>query len=52
MVVIMEVIKVVDTKETLGVDMGVVTVEVMMEGEEDPPLVSIVDKLVMYQVFI
>jgi hypothetical protein len=27
-------------------------VEVMMEGEEDPPLVSIVDKLVMYQVFI
>jgi hypothetical protein len=52
MVVIMAVLKEVDTKETHAVNMGAVTVEVMMEGEEDPPLVSIVDKLVMYQVFV
>jgi hypothetical protein len=34
------------------VDMGMVVAEDMVEGEANPPLVSIVDKLVMYQGFV
>jgi hypothetical protein len=51
-VVIMVVLREVDTKEVPEVDMGVVTDEDMEEGEVDPPLVSIVERLVMYQGFV
>jgi hypothetical protein len=51
-VVIMVVLREVDTKEVLEVDMGMVVDEDMEEGEVDPPLVSIVEKLVMYQGFV
>jgi hypothetical protein len=40
-----------DTKEVPEEDMDVVMDEDMEEGEEDPPLVSIVERLVMYQGF-
>jgi hypothetical protein len=50
-VVIMVVLREEDTKEVPEEDMGVVMDEDMEEGEEDPPLVSIVERLVMYQGF-
>jgi hypothetical protein len=51
-VVIMVVLREADTKEVPEVDMCVVADEDMEEGEEDPPLVSIVERLVMYQGFV
>jgi hypothetical protein len=41
-----------DTKVVLEVDMDMVRMEDTAEGEVDPPLVSIVEKLVMYQGFV
>jgi hypothetical protein len=49
-VVIMVVLREVNTKEFPGVDMDVVMDEDMEEGEEKPPRVSFVERLVMYQV--
>jgi hypothetical protein len=50
-VVIVVVLREVDTKEVLEEDMGVVTTE-DMEGGADPPHVLIMEKLVMYQGFV
>jgi hypothetical protein len=40
-----------DTKVVLEVDMGMVMDKDMKKGEVDPPLVSIVEKLVMYVLY-
>jgi hypothetical protein len=42
----------VDTKVVSEVDMGMVVVKDMVEGEVDPPIVSIVEKSFMYQCFL
>jgi hypothetical protein len=51
-VVIMEVLKEEDTKEVPKEDMGVVAAKDMGQGEVDLSLVSIVEKLAMYQGFV
>jgi hypothetical protein len=51
-VMIVEVLRDVDTKEVLEVDMGAVSTEDMEKWEENPQLVLIVEKSVMYQGFI
>jgi hypothetical protein len=48
-VVIVAVLKEANTKEVLEVVMGLVATEDMVEGEVNPPLVLIVDKLVIFQ---
>jgi hypothetical protein len=50
-VVIMVVLREVNTKDLPKEDMYAVSYEDMEEGETYPPLVSIVEILVMYQVF-
>jgi hypothetical protein len=51
-VVIVVVLKDEDTKDVPKVDMGMVTIEDMAEGEVNPPLSSTVDKLAMCQGFL
>jgi hypothetical protein len=51
-VVSVVVMRVTDTKGVQEVDIGMVMIEDMAEGEVDPTLVSIVDKLVMYNGFV
>jgi hypothetical protein len=51
-VVIMAVLKEVDTKAVLVVDMGAVATEDIVEGEVDPPSISIMEKLIMYHGFV
>jgi hypothetical protein len=48
----MAVLKEAYTKEVPKLDMVIVMVEDMVDGEVDPPLVSIVEKLVIYQGFV
>jgi hypothetical protein len=51
-VVMMVVLREVDIREVLEADMDVVTTKDMEEGEEDPPLSLIMDKLSMCQYFV